>query len=107
MLKNPGVTYVSEHLLPMCPVYTKNRIGEGKVEEGEGAAQAEHKSARAARGNTANVPAEIDLMVSSVFRVENVQVPGMDIHPVEATGTRLPGRPFAQVRACIQEEFGS
>ena len=27
MLKNPGVTYVSEHLLPMCPVYTGGTLG--------------------------------------------------------------------------------
>ena len=33
MLKNPGVTYVSEHLLPMCPVYTICFLG-GSLEGG-------------------------------------------------------------------------
>jgi hypothetical protein len=28
MLKKMGVNYLPEHLLPMCPVYTKYTIGE-------------------------------------------------------------------------------
>jgi hypothetical protein len=32
MLKNQCVTYVSEHLLPMCPVYTKTTDRGGALE---------------------------------------------------------------------------
>ena len=78
-----------------------------EIEQGEAAPQGKHEPTGAAGGDTADEFTNVELSVGPAARVEDVQIPGMDIHPIEPGAASIPSRSFPKVGTRIQDEFGS
>ena len=62
-------------------------------------------SVRLSQGNTSDRLAQVQGAVSSITKVENMHIPGMDVHKIQDPRLGIPGGTFTEFEAGVEQEF--